>query len=169
MATHNSLAGYEPNKVDCFDCSKASSAIFQDESSDMDTEQSYLFDAEPDDETIGESAIFTIVSTARRTSELETQAYHSHEESLLPAVLFHTHKYGETRFRSGAPKGVRGAEISRFFSQSLPNFWRLATARTTLRPHTGPQGDSQLTASTIEFTLFLLQVCMCFCPLHTTV
>ena len=47
-------------------------AIFQNESGDMDTEQSYLFDAEPVDETIGESAIFTIVSRARRTSELET-------------------------------------------------------------------------------------------------
>ena len=52
-----------------------------------------------------------------------------------------------------------------------PKFWCLATARKTLRPHTGPQGDSthfQFTASTIEFTLFLLQVGMCFCPFHTT-
>ena len=74
MATHNPLAGYEPNKVDCFDCSETSeaTAIFQDESVDMDIGQSYLSDAELDDETIGESAIFTIVSRARRTSELET-------------------------------------------------------------------------------------------------
>ena len=52
-----------------------------------------------------------------------------------------------------------------------PKFWCLATARKTLRPHAGPQGDSthfQFTASTIEFTLFLLQVGMCFCPFHTT-
>ena len=58
--------------------------IFQDESGDIDTEPSYLCDAELDDEIIVKSAIFTTVhSGARRASE--PAASISHEESLLPA------------------------------------------------------------------------------------
>ena len=44
--------GYEPNLLDNFDYSETSAAIFQDESGDTDTEPSYSFDAELDDELI---------------------------------------------------------------------------------------------------------------------
>ena len=49
----------------------------------MDTEPTYLCDAELDDETIGKALCSPLHSGARRTSD-RRQAYHSHE-SLLPA------------------------------------------------------------------------------------
>ena len=49
VAIYNLLTGYEPNKLDNFDYSEASAAIFQDESVDIDTELSYSCDAELDD------------------------------------------------------------------------------------------------------------------------
>ena len=68
-----SSKGYEPNVLDDFDNSETSAMIMQDETGDMDTEPSYLRDAELDDETIGRAALFTTAhSGARRTSGLET-------------------------------------------------------------------------------------------------
>ena len=50
MAIHNPLTGYEPNVLDDFQYSETSAIIFQDESGDIDTEPSYVCDAELDDE-----------------------------------------------------------------------------------------------------------------------
>ena len=64
---------YEPNVLDDFHYSETSEMIFQEESGDKDAVPSYLFDAELDDETIGESAIFAALhSGARRTSGPKT-------------------------------------------------------------------------------------------------
>ena len=72
MAKTTSSTGYESNVIDNSDHSKTCTAIFQNESVDADTEPSYSFDAEVDDEPI-RSAIFTTVhSGARRISEPET-------------------------------------------------------------------------------------------------
>ena len=93
MAIHNPVTGYEPNLLDNFDYSEASAAIFQDESGDIDTELSYSCDAELDDEIIGEA-----MSSSQFIQEGEEQpanlrqAYHSHEESLLPAQSFFAHR-----------------------------------------------------------------------------
>ena len=73
MAKITSSTGYEPNVIDNFDCSETETAIFQNESVDVDTEPSYSFDAELDGRVYQKSAIFTTVhSGARRTSEPET-------------------------------------------------------------------------------------------------
>ena len=82
MAIHNPLTGYEPNqldnKLDNFDYSETSAAIFQDESVDVDTEPSYSCDAEFDDELIGKALSSPLfIQEARRTSEPETNLSHS--------------------------------------------------------------------------------------------
>ena len=58
--------------------------IFQDESDDMDTEPSYLCDAELDDETIGKALSSPLFIQEREEPADRRQAYHSHG-SLLPA------------------------------------------------------------------------------------
>ena len=52
VAKTTSSTGYEPNMIDNFDYSETYTAIFQNESVDVDTEPSYSFDAELDDELI---------------------------------------------------------------------------------------------------------------------
>ena len=76
------LTGYEPNLLDNFDHSETSAMIFQDESRDIVTEPSYSCDAELDDEIIGR---------APSSPPNRRQAYHSHEERLLPAKSFFAH------------------------------------------------------------------------------
>ena len=78
----NPLTGYEPNLLDNFDHSETSAMIFQDESGDIVTEPSYSCDAELDDEIIGR---------APSSPPNRRQAYHSHEERLLPAKSFFAH------------------------------------------------------------------------------
>ena len=65
--------------------------IFQDESGDRDAEPSYLCDAELDDETIGKALSSPLFIQERQESANRRQAYHSHEESLLPAQSFFAH------------------------------------------------------------------------------
>ena len=57
----------------------------------MDTEPSYLCDAELDDETIGKALSSPPFSQKREEPADRRQAYHSYEESLLPAQSFFTH------------------------------------------------------------------------------
>ena len=64
--------------------------VFQDESSYIDLEPSYSCDAELDDETIGK-ALFSPLFIQEREEPAMRQAYHSHEESLLPAQSFFAH------------------------------------------------------------------------------
>ena len=62
--------------------------IFQEESGDIDTELSYLCDAELDDETIGKALSSPLFILDREEPADRRQAYHSHEESLLSAQSF---------------------------------------------------------------------------------
>ena len=91
MAMHNPLTVYEPNLLDNFDCSETSAMIFQDESADIDTELSYLCDAELDDETIGKALSSPLFIQEREEPANLRLAYHSHQESLLPAQPFFAH------------------------------------------------------------------------------
>ena len=92
IAIHNPLTGYEPNQLDNqldnFDYSETSAAIFQNESVDIDTEQTYSFDAELDNELIGKALSSPLFIQEREEPANLRQAYHSHEQSLLPAQSF---------------------------------------------------------------------------------
>ena len=101
MAIYHPPTGYEPNVLDDFHYSETSAMIFQDESSNLDTEPSYLCDAELDYETIGIAPSSPLLIQEREEPADRRQAYHTYEESLLPAQsFFHTHKNGETRTRT---------------------------------------------------------------------
>ena len=90
VAIHNPLTGYEPKLLDNFDNSETSAAIFPDESGDIDTDPSYLCDAELDNVTIRKSLSSPLFTQEREEPVNLRQAYHSHEESLLPAQSFFT-------------------------------------------------------------------------------
>ena len=53
LAIYHPPTGYEPNVLEDFRYSETSEMIFQEKSGDVDTEPSYSFDAELDDEIIG--------------------------------------------------------------------------------------------------------------------
>ena len=91
MAIYNPLTGYEPKLLDDFDHSETSAMIFQDESGDIDTEPSYSCDAELDDATIAKAPSSPLFIQEREEPANRRQAYHSHEESLLPAQSFFAH------------------------------------------------------------------------------
>ena len=80
--------GHEPKHLDNFDYSETSAMIFQDETGDIDTESSYSCDAELDDEIIGKALFSPLFIQEREEPANLRQAYHSHEESLLPAQSF---------------------------------------------------------------------------------
>ena len=86
-----SPTGYEPKLLDNFHYSETYTAIFQNESVDVDTEPSYSFDAELDDETIVEALSSPLFIQERQEPADRRQAYHSDEQSLLPAQSFSTH------------------------------------------------------------------------------
>ena len=65
--------------------------IFQEESGDKDTVPSYLCDAELDEETIGKALFSPVFIQERGEPADRRQAFHSYEESLLPAQSFFTH------------------------------------------------------------------------------
>ena len=65
--------------------------IFQEEFGDKETEPSYFCDAELDDETIGKALSSPLFIQEIGESANRRQAYHSHEESLLPAQSFFAH------------------------------------------------------------------------------
>ena len=91
MAIYNPLTGYESKLLDNFDHSETSSMIFQDESGDIDTEPSFSCDAELDDELTGKALSSPLFIQEREEPADWRQAYHSHEESLLPAQSFFAH------------------------------------------------------------------------------
>ena len=88
LAQNHPPTGYEPNVLDDFHYSETSEMIFQEESGDMDTEPSYSCDAELHDELIGEALSSPLFIHERKEPANLRQAYHSHEESLLPAQSF---------------------------------------------------------------------------------
>ena len=85
---------------DDFHYSETTEIIFQEQSGDKDTEPSFLCDVELDDETIGKALSSPLFIQEREEPADRRQAYHSYEESLLPAQSFFTHKNGETRTRT---------------------------------------------------------------------
>ena len=85
LAIYHPPTGYDPNILDDFDCSETSEMIFQEESGDLDTEPSYLCDAELDDDTIGRALSSPLFFQEREEPADRRKAYHSHEESLLSA------------------------------------------------------------------------------------
>ena len=85
MAIHNPLTGYEPNVLDDFHYSETTEIIFQEQSGDIDTEPSYVCEAELDDETIGKALSSPLFIQEREEPADRRRAYHSHEESMLPA------------------------------------------------------------------------------------
>ena len=86
LAENTPLTGYEPNVLDDFHYSETTEMIFQEQSSD--TVPSYLCDVELDDETIRKALSSPLFIQERRESAHRRQAYHSYEESLLPAQSF---------------------------------------------------------------------------------
>ena len=92
------------NLLDNFDYSETSATIFHDGSGDIDTEPSYLCDAELDDESIGKALSSPLVIQEREEPANLRQDYHSHEESLLPAQSFFAHTSTEIRSRHGKRK-----------------------------------------------------------------
>ena len=101
MVLRTPLPGCESKLLDDFHYSETAEMIFQEESGDIDTELSYSFDAELDDEIIGKALSSPLFMQEREEPANLRQAYHSHEESLLPTQSFlRTHKYGETRIRT---------------------------------------------------------------------
>ena len=90
MAIPIPLTGYEPNQLDNFDYSETYTSIIQNESVDIDTEPSYSFDVELDDELIGRALSSPLFTLEREEPANLRQIYHSHEESLLPAQSFFT-------------------------------------------------------------------------------
>ena len=99
LATNTPLTCYEPNIPDHFHYSETTEMIFQEQSSDKNTELSFLFDAELDDETIGRALSSPLFTQEGEDPASRRQAYHSLEESLLPAQSFSVchARYGETR------------------------------------------------------------------------
>ena len=85
------LTGYEPKLLDNFNHSETSAMFFQNESGDIDTEPSYSCDAEVDDEIFGKAISSPLFIQEREEPANLRQAYHSHEESLLPAQSFSPH------------------------------------------------------------------------------
>ena len=109
-AMYNPLTSYEPNQLDNqldnFDYSETSAAIFQDESVDIDTEPSYSWDAELDDEFIGKALSSPLFIQEREEPANLRQTYHSHEESLLPVQSFFT------RTSTGRPVYEPSSDVS---------------------------------------------------------
>ena len=65
--------------------------LLQDESGDTDTEPPYSCDAELDDDIKGKAPSSPLFIQEREEPANLRQAYHSREESLLPAQSFFTH------------------------------------------------------------------------------
>ena len=95
LAEFTPLTGYGTKLLDDFHFSGITEMIFPDESSDKDAVPSYLFDAELDDETIGKALSSPLFIQERVESADGRQAYHSNEESLLPAQSFFAHSRTE--------------------------------------------------------------------------
>ena len=91
MAIQNPLTSYELKQLDNFDYSETCTAIFQNESVDIDTEPSYSCDAELDDELVRKALSSPLFIQEREAPANQKQAYHCLEESVLPAHSFFAH------------------------------------------------------------------------------
>ena len=102
MAIYHPLTGYEPNVLDDFHYSETSALIFQDESGDIDTEPSYLCDADLDDEIIGKALSSPLFIQERRTSADRRQSLSLSWKKFVASsvVVCRSCKNGETRIRA---------------------------------------------------------------------
>ena len=91
LAEYHPPTRYEPKLLDDFHYSETTDKIFQEESGDKETEPSYLCDAE------GKALSSPLFIQERGETADRRQAFHSHEESLLPAQSFFAHS------RTGRP------------------------------------------------------------------
>ena len=131
MAIYHPLTGYEPKVLDDFHYSETSAIIFQDESGDIDTEPSYLFDAELNDETIGKALSSPLFIQEREEPANRRQAYHSHEESFLPAQSFvaHTRMVRPVHELSSCQKRKSSREMEKRKNQDSPRKTKRANSR----------------------------------------
>ena len=88
LAEFTPHTGYKPKLFDDFHFSETTEIIFQEQSGDKDTVPSYLREVELDDETIGKALSSPQFIQEREEPADRRQAYHSYEESLLPAQSF---------------------------------------------------------------------------------
>ena len=91
LAEFTPPTGHEPKLLDNFHNSQTTEMIFQEESGDIDTEPSYLCDAELDNATIGKALSSPLFIQERGESADRRQVCHSYEETLLPAQSFFAH------------------------------------------------------------------------------
>ena len=85
MAENTPLTSYESNIPDDFHYSETTEISLEQSS---DTVPSFLFDVEVDDETIGRALSSPLFIQEREEPADRRQAYHTFEESLLPAQSF---------------------------------------------------------------------------------
>ena len=90
--------------------------ILQDESGDIDTEPSYSCDVKLDDETIGRALSSPLFIQEREEAANLGQAYHSHEESLLPRQSLSV-----GHVRTGSPVNELGSLISNVRENPCPD------------------------------------------------
>ena len=96
LAEFTPPTGHEPKLLDDVHNSESTEMIFQDESGDIVTEPAYSCDAELDDEIVGKALSSPLFIQERGESADRRQAYHSYEESLLPAQsLSNTQERGD--------------------------------------------------------------------------
>ena len=103
LAESTPPTGYEPKLLDDFHYSETTEIVFQQESGDKDTVPSYLCDAELGGETIDKALSSPLFIQETGESADRRQAYHSNEESLLPAQSFFAHS------RTGRPVHEHGS------------------------------------------------------------
>ena len=136
VAIYNPLTGYEPKQLDNLDNSETYAVIFQHESVDTDTEQSYSCDAKLDDELIGKSLSSPPFTQEREEPANLRQTYHSHEESLLPAQSFFTPVYEQSSDLSQKRKSSREYENERIrFFLERQKEQILAEVRSEIQKH----------------------------------
>ena len=113
MAIYIPLTGYEPKLLDNFDHSETTEIFIQESSSD--TRPSYLHDSEISDDTIGRALSSPLFIQEREEPANRRQAYHSHEESLLPAQSFFAHA------STGRPENELSSRQKRKSSRDMEN------------------------------------------------
>ena len=149
VAKHNPLKGYESKLLDDFHYSETSAAILQDESGDKETEPSHSCDAELDDEIIGKAPSSPLFIQEREEPADRRQAYHSNEESLLPAQPFfaHTSTVRPVFEPCSSQKRKSGRDLENERVRILLEWKKeqiLAEVRTEIQKHEF-QADSELT------------------------
>ena len=112
MVKTTSSTGYEPNVIDNSGYSETSAMIFQNESVDIDTQPSYSFDAELDDELIRKELSSQLFTQEQEEPANLRQTCHSHEESLLPA------QSSFTRTSTGRPVYEPSSNLSQKWKSS---------------------------------------------------